>query len=154
MNLRQRARPPAYGVPSAFVFEQTYTNPIYVPSPSSGSLYEPGYMSLTPVFDPDVLGTVELVELVELVTTAELDPELVLLVAVFGAVLVEATLVGAVLAGTVTVVVATGAALHPAMVNPEQSLFNKFLTRPNSLWSIDKPQRALTEIQSPRYEHQ
>ena len=116
-------------------------------------------MSLTPVFDPDVLGTVELVELVELVATAELDPELVLLVAVFGVVLVEATLVGAVLvgavlAGTVTVVVATGAALQPAIVNPEQSLFNKFLTRPNSLWSIDKPQRALTEIQSPRYGHQ
>ena len=116
-------------------------------------------MSLTPVSDPDVLGAVELVELVELVATAELDPELVLLVAVFGAVLVEATLVGAVLvgaalAGTVTVVVATGAALQPAIVNPEQSLFNKFLTRPNSLWSIDKPQRALTEIQSPRYGHQ
>ena len=108
-------------------------------------------MSLTPVFDPDALGTVELVELF---ATAEPDPELVLLVAVFGAVLVEATLVGAVLAGTVTVVVATGAALQPAIVNPEQSLFNKFLIRPNSLWSIDKPQRALTEIQSPRYEHQ
>ncbi len=113
-------------------------------------------MSLTPVFDPDVLGTIELVELV---AAAEPDPELVLLVTDFGAVLVEATLVGAtlvdtVLAGTVTVVVATGAALQPAIVNPEQSLFNKFLTRPNSLWSIDKPQRALTEIQSPRYEHQ
>ena len=113
-------------------------------------------MSLTPVFDPDVLGTVELVELV---ATAEPDPELVLLVADFGAVLVEATLVevtlvGTVLAGIVTVVVATGAALQPAIVSPEQSLFNKFLTRPNSLWSIDKPQRALTEIQSPRYEHQ
>ena len=108
-------------------------------------------MSLTPVFDPDALGTVELVELV---ATAEPDPEVVLLVAVFGVVLVEATLVGAVLAGTVTVVVATGAALQPAIVNPEQSLFNKFLIRPNSLWSIDKPQRALTEIQSPRYEHQ
>ena len=113
-------------------------------------------MSLTPVFDPDALGTVELVELV---ATAEPDPEVVLLVAVFGAVLVEATLVeetlvGAALAGTFTVVVATGAALQPATVNPEQSLFNKFLTRPNSLWSIDKPQRALTEIQSPRYGHQ
>jgi hypothetical protein len=111
-------------------------------------------MSLTPVFDPDVLGAVELVELVELVATAEPDPELVLLVAVFGVVLVEATLVEAALAGIVTVVVATGAALQPAIVNPEQSLFNKFLTRPNSLWSIDKPQRALTEIQSPRYGHQ
>ena len=113
-------------------------------------------MSLTPVFDPDVLGTVELVELV---AAAEPDPELVLLVTVFGAVLVEATLVEVtlvctVLAGIVTVVVATGAALQPAIVSPEQSLFNKFLTRPNSLWSIDKPQRALTEIQSPRYEHQ
>ena len=113
-------------------------------------------MSLTPVFDPDVLGTVELVELV---AAAEPDPELVLLVADFGAVLVEATLVevtlvGTVLTGTVTVVVANGAALQPAIVKPEQSLFNKFLIRPNSLWSIDKPQRALTEIQSLRYEHQ
>jgi len=113
-------------------------------------------MSLTPVFDPDVLGTVELVELV---AAAEPDPELVLLVTDFGAVLVgatlvEATLVGTALAGTVTVVVATGAALQPATVSPEQSLFNKFLTRPNSLWSIDKPQRALIEIQSLRYEHQ
>ena len=113
-------------------------------------------MSLTPVFDPDVLGTVELVELV---AAAEPDPELVLLVTDFGAVLVEATLIGAtlvetVLAGTVAVVVATGAALQPATVSPEQSLFNKFLTRPNSLWSIDKPQRALIEIQSLRYEHQ
>jgi hypothetical protein len=113
-------------------------------------------MSLTPVFDPDALGTVKLVELV---ATAEPDPEVVLLVAVFGVVLVEATLVGAVLvgavlAGTVTVVVATGAALQPAIVNPEHSLFNKFFIRPNSLWSIDKPQRALTEIQSPRYGHQ
>ena len=116
-------------------------------------------MSLTPVFDPDVLDAVELVELVELVAAAEPDPELVLLVTDFGAVLVEATLVGATLvgtalAGTVTVVVATGAALQPATVSPEQSLFNKFLTRPNSLWSIDKPQRALIEIQSLRYEHQ
>ena len=111
-------------------------------------------MSLPPVSDPDVLGAVELVELVELVATAEPDPEVVLLVAVFGVVLVEATLVGTALAGTVTVVVATGAALQPAIVNPEQSLFNKFLIRPNSLWSIDKPQRALTEIQSPRYGHQ
>ena len=79
-------------------------------------------MSLTPVFDPDVFGTIELVELV---TTAEPDPELVLLVAVFGTVLVEATLVeatlvGTALAGTVTVVVATGAALQPSIVNPEQ----------------------------------
>ena len=111
-------------------------------------------MSLTPVSDPDVLGAVELVELVELVATAELDPELVLLVAVFGVALVEATLVGTALACTVTVVVASGAALQPAIVNPEQSLFNKFLIRPNSLWSIDKPQRAFTEIQSPRYGHQ
>ena len=87
-------------------------------------------MSLTTVLDPDVLGTVELVELV---AAAEPDPELVLLVADFGAVLVEATLVGTALAGTVAVVVATGAALQPAIVSPEQSLFNKFLTRPNSL---------------------
>ena len=57
----------------------------------------------------------------------------------------------AVVAGGLT---ETGAALQPAILNDEQSLANKFFIRPYSLWSIDRPQRALTEIQSPRYVHQ
>ena len=48
----------------------------------------------------------------------------------------------------------TGAALQLAIVKVEQSLANKFLIRPNSLWSIDRPHRAFTEIQSPKYVHQ
>ena len=48
----------------------------------------------------------------------------------------------------------TGAALQLAIVKVEHSLVNKFLIRPNSLWSIDKPHRAFTEIQSPKYVHQ
>ena len=44
----------------------------------------------------------------------------------------------------------TGAALQLAIVKFEQSLANKFLIRPNSLWSIDRPHRAFTEIQSPK----
>ena len=44
----------------------------------------------------------------------------------------------------------TGAALQLAIVKVEQSLANKFLIRPNSLWSIDRPHRAFTEIQSPK----
>ena len=67
---------------------------------------------------------------------------------------VTAPLVLVVVVATVLIVDATGAALQLAIVSDEQSLFNKFLIRPNSLWSIDKFQRALTEIQSPRYEHQ
>ena len=47
-----------------------------------------------------------------------------------------------------------GAALQLAIVNDEQSLASKFLMRPNSLWSIDRPHRAFTEIQSPKYVHQ
>ena len=43
-----------------------------------------------------------------------------------------------------------GAALQLATVKVEQSLANKFLIRPNSLWSIDRPHRAFTEIQSPK----
>jgi hypothetical protein len=44
----------------------------------------------------------------------------------------------------------TGAALQLAILKVEHSFVNKFLIRPNSLWSIDKPHRALTEIQSPK----
>jgi hypothetical protein len=48
----------------------------------------------------------------------------------------------------------TGAALQLAIVKVEHSFVNKFLIRPNSLWSIDRPHRAFTEIQSPKYAHQ
>jgi hypothetical protein len=44
----------------------------------------------------------------------------------------------------------TGAALQLAIVKVEHSFVNKFLIRPNSLWSIDRPHRAFTEIQSPK----
>ena len=77
-----------------------------------------------------------------------------------GAVVAGARVVrGAVVLGATVTVVAgalteTGAAPQPAIVNDEQSLANKFLIRPYSLWSIDRPHRALTEIQSPRYVHQ
>ena len=47
-----------------------------------------------------------------------------------------------------------GTAPQPAIVKVEQSLDNKFLIRPNSLWSIDRPHRAFTEIQSLKYVHQ
>ena len=43
-----------------------------------------------------------------------------------------------------------GAALQLATVKVEHSFANKFLIRPNSLWSIDRPHRAFTEIQSPK----
>ena len=76
-----------------------------------------------------------------------------------GAVVLGATVTGEVVLGATVTVVAgalteTGAALQPAIVNGEQSLANKFLILPYSLWSIDRPHRALTEIQSPRYVHQ
>ena len=85
-----------------------------------------------------VVGAVALTIVVVLVVVLETVPVVVLVVVV----------------ATVLIVDATGAALQLAIVSDEQSLFNKFLIRPNSLWSIDKFQRALTEIQSPRYEHQ
>ena len=43
-----------------------------------------------------------------------------------------------------------GGALQLAIVKVEHSFANKFLIRPNSLWSIDRPHRAFTEIQSPK----
>ena len=66
-------------------------------------------------------------------------------------VLVVCVVVVTVVAGALT---ETGAALQPAIFNDEQSLANKFVIRPYSLWSIDRPQRAFTEIQSPRNVHQ
>ena len=81
-----------------------------------------------------VVGAVVLIIVVVLVVVLETVPVVVLVVVV----------------ATVLIVDATGAALQLAIVSDEQSLFNKFLIRPNSLWSIDKFQRALTEIQSPR----
>ena len=81
-----------------------------------------------------VVGAVALTIVVVLVVVLETVPVVVLVVVV----------------ATVLIVDATGAALQLAIVSDEQSLFNKFLIRPNSLWSIDKFQRTLTEIQSPR----
>ncbi len=48
----------------------------------------------------------------------------------------------------------TGAAFQLLIVKVEQSVANKFLIRPYSLWSIERAHRALIEIQSPRYVHQ
>ena len=89
-----------------------------------------------------VVGAVVLTIVVVLVVALETVPVVVLTV--------TATIVLVVVVATVLIVGATGAALQLAIVSDEQSLFNKFLIRPNSLWSIDKFQRALTEIQSPR----
>ena len=89
-----------------------------------------------------VVGAVILTIVVVLVVGLETVPVVVLTV--------TAPLVLVVVVATVLIVDATGAALQLAIVSDEQSLFNKFLIRPNSLWSIDKFQRALTEIQSPR----
>ena len=110
-------------------------------------------MSLTPVTCDVALaavvavtdvvgGAVVLTIVVVLVVGLETVPVVVLTV--------TATIVLVVVVATVLIVGATGAALQLAIVSDEQSLFNKFLIRPNSLWSIDKFQRALTEIQSPR----
>ena len=89
-----------------------------------------------------VVGAVALTIVVVLVVGLETVPVVVLTV--------TATIVLVVVVAAVLIVNATGAALQLAIVSDEQSLFNKFLIRPNSLWSIDKFQRALTEIQSPR----
>ena len=77
--------------------------------------------------------------------------EVVLGEVVLGEVVLGEVVLGATVTGALT---ETGAVLQPAIVNDEQSLTNKFFIRPYSLWSIDRPQRALTEIQSPRYVHQ
>ena len=112
--------------------------------------------------EPDELEVVLVVLIVLVVLAARCN--VVLVVAVFAVVVlaVATVLVVAVLdVATVLVVkVATGtvigtatlagAAFQLAIVNEPQSLLSKLLIRPNSLWSIDKPQRAFTDIQSPR----
>lgn len=115
-------------------------------------------MSLTPVTCDVALAAVVAVIGAVVVDAVVLTIVVVLVVALETVLVVvlavTAPLVLVVVVATVLIVDATGAALQLAIVSDEQSLFNKFLIRPNSLWSIDKFQRALTEIQSPRYEHQ
>ncbi len=111
-------------------------------------------MSLTPVTCDVALAAVVAVTSVVVVDAVVLTIVVVLVVALKTVLVVvlamTATIVLVVVVATVLIVDATGAALQLAIVSDEQSLFNKFLIRPNSLWSIDKFQRALTEIQSPR----
>jgi len=47
-----------------------------------------------------------------------------------------------------------GGAFQPRIVVPAHCPVSRLLSRPNSLWSIDKFQRALTEIQFEMYVHQ
>ena len=97
--------------------------------------------------EPDELEVVLVVLIVLVVLAARCT--VVLVVAVFAVVVLDVAtvLVVEVATGTVT---PAGAAFQLAIVNEPQSLLSKLLIRPNSLWSIDKPQRALTDIQSPR----
>ena len=115
-------------------------------------------MSLTPVTCDVALAAVVAVTGIVVVDAVVLTIVVVLVIALETVPVVvlpvTAPVVLVVVVATVLIVDATGAALQLAIVSDEQSLFNKFLIRPNSLWSIDKFQRALTEIQSPRYEHQ
>ena len=132
-----------------------------------GAQYEPGEMSFVPLVA--VVFTVVLA--VVLAVVFELVVVFVVVFAVvvvavpalfdeLACVVVGATVERAVVddvANVVVVVVVvagelekTGAALQLAIVNVEHSLVNKFLIRPNSLWSIDRPHRAFTEIQSPK----
>lgn len=123
-----------------------------------GAQYEPGEISFVPlvavVFTVVLAVVFELAVVLAVVVVAvpALFDELACVVVgatVERAVVDEATVV------VVVVVVAgelekTGAALQLAIVKVEHSLVNKFLIRPNSLWSIDRPHRAFTEIQSPK----
>ena len=61
--------------------------------------------------------------------------------------------VGDVATGDVSIVPAAGTADHGSITNPAHDELSRFLILPHSLLSIDKPQRAFTEIQLPRYVH-
>ena len=92
-------------------------------------------------------------ELDELVVAAAEPCTVVLVAAVIDVVVLDVATVLVVELATGTVIgtaTPAGAAFQLAIVNEPQSLLSKLLIRPNSLWSIDKPQRALTDIQSPR----
>ena len=92
-------------------------------------------------------------ELDELVVAAAEPGTVVLVATVIDVVVLDVATVLVVELATGTVIgtaTPAGAAFQLAIVNEPQSLLSKLLIRPNSLWSIDKPQRALTDIQSPR----
>ena len=101
--------------------------------------------------EPDELEVVLVVLIVLVVLAARCT--VVLVVAVFAVVVLDVATVLVVELATGTVIgtaTPAGAAFQLAIVNEPQSLLSKLLIRPNSLWSIDKPQRALTDIQSLR----
>ena len=131
-----------------------------MPKPSTGAQYEPGEIFFAPLF------AVVLAVVFTVVFTVVFELAVVFIVVVvavpalfdeLACVVVGATVERAVVddvAAVVAVVTGelekTGAALQLAIVKVEHSFANKFLIRPNSLWSIDRPHRAFTEIQSPK----
>ena len=139
-----------------------------MPKPSTGAQYEPGEISFAPLVAVVLVVVFTVVLAVVLAVVFELAVVLaVVFVVVVVAVpalfdelacVVVGTTVERTVVDDVAAVVAvvtgelekTGAALQLAIVKVEQSLANKFLIRPNSLWSIDRPHRAFTEIQSPK----
>ena len=131
-----------------------------MPKPSTGAQHEPGEIFFAPLFAVvlAVVFTVVFIVVFELavvfVVVVVAVPALFddLVCVVVGAT-VERTVVDDVAAVVVVVtgeLEKTGAALQLAIVKVEHSFANKFLIRPNSLWSIDRPHRAFTEIQSPK----
>jgi hypothetical protein len=70
-----------------------------------------------------------------------------------GAVAAGKVATGKVATGDVSIVPMSGASDHGAITNPAHDALSKFLIRPHSLESIDKFQRAFTDIQLPRYVH-
>ena len=125
-----------------------------MPKPSTGAQYEPGEMSFAPLVTVVLAVVFTVVFTVVFVVVVVAVPALFdeLACVVVGAT-VERTVVDDVAAVVVVVtgeLEKTGAALQLAIVKVEHSFANKFLIRPNSLWSIDRPHRAFTEIQSPK----
>ena len=121
-----------------------------MPKPSTGAQYEPGEIFFAPLVTVVLAVVFTVVFVVVVVAVPALFDELACVVV--GAT-VERTVVDDVAAVVVVVtgeLEKTGTALQLATVKVEHSFANKFLIRPNSLWSIDRPHRAFTEIQSPK----
>jgi hypothetical protein len=120
------------------VLAHTYDFPlVYTPVAPSGLHQAPGYTEI-----PTEAGDVAVV----FGTVARVD------VAVVDLAVVEVANLGEVV-GDVTIAPNCGAADHGAITNPAHDELSRFLILPHSLLSIDKFQRAFTEIQLPRYVH-
>ena len=124
---------------------------VYVPVAPSGEHHAPGYTREAPVDEPVVVVVVVDVDAgagvpaTGVVVDVDETDDCPTRVVDGDGLVVDVLVVGAANPAP------DGTSGHAAIVKLAHDDVSKFFTLPHSLWSIDRPQRAFTAIQLPRY---